>query len=134
MLPTVAADSILIIDEEAYEQTLPVRGDIILFQFPPDPEILFVKRVIGLPNEQIKMVDGTVLIDDVPLIEAYIEEPATYIGSWETDDDTFFVLGDNRNNSSDSHNWGILGAEFILGKVIAICTSDSPNKCLDVAD
>ena len=132
MLPAIAEGDILYIDEEAYETVTPERGDLILYQFPFDTELLFVKRVIGLPGEQIEIIDGMVYIDGVLLSEPYVQQPASYNGTWEIESDSYFVLGDNRNNSSDSHNWGTLGEAFILGKVIAICTGETADTCTDV--
>lgn len=134
MLPTISDGAIVIVDEEAYEQTTPARGDLILFQFPFDTERLFIKRVIGLPDEQLEVIDGTVYIDGEPLNEPYIQEPADYSGSWQIENNGYFVLGDNRNNSADSHNWRTLEEEFIQGKIIAICASDSPETCVEVTD
>ncbi len=132
MLPSFPVGNILIIDEEAYQQTLPVRGDIIVTQHPYNSDLTFVKRIIGLPNEQIEIVDGDVFIDGVLLIEPYIAEAAAYKGNWHMDEDDYFVLGDNRNGSSDSHIWGSLAAEFIIGKAMSMCETDAPEKCTDI--
>jgi signal peptidase I len=132
MTPTLPVDSFVLVDETAYEDASPARGDLILLQFPNDPGRRFTKRVIGLPGEQIEAVDGMIFIDGTPLEEDYLEEPAAYTGSWEMGSDAYFVLGDNRNNSSDSHNWGALEAEFVLGKVVAVCESDTAEDCIPV--
>lgn len=134
MTPTIPVDSFLLIDESAYEDATPARGDIILLQFPNDTERRIIKRVIGLPDEQVEAKDGTILINGIPLEEEYLGEPAAYTGTWKLGSESYFVLGDNRNNSSDSHNWGPLEAQFILGKVVSVCESDSAEDYLDIIE
>jgi signal peptidase I len=113
------------------------HGDIIVFRPPMYPEAGFfrrllglpnisdeyedyIKRVIGLPGETVKIEDGTVFIDGVPLIEPYISAPADYMGEWTVPAGELFVLGDNRNNSADSHAWGFLPIKNVLGKALVV--------------
>jgi signal peptidase I len=113
------------------------RGDIIVFRPPmyPDESFIqrllgfpnldkryedYIKRIIGLPGETVKIVSGTVYINDVALVEPYIAASPDYTGSWEVPDGFVFVLGDNRNNSADSHVWGLLPVKNILGKALVI--------------
>jgi len=98
----------------------PKRGDVIVFKSPTtdedDPERDFIKRIIGLPNETVEVRDCTVYIDGLPMDEPYISEQPHYNYGPETvPPDHYFVLGDNRNNSSDSHSWGPLPKENIIG-------------------
>lgn len=99
----------------------PKRGDVIVFRSPtiPDdaPERDFIKRIIALPGETVEIHDCTVFVDGLPLDEPYIKEPPRYEHGPETvPPDHYFVLGDNRNNSSDSKNWGPLPKENIIGQ------------------
>lgn len=94
----------------------PARGDIIVFQFPSDPTRDFVKRVIGLPGETIKIKWGEVFIDGVPLQESYIQEKDDRtIAPFLVPDNAYFVMGDNRDGSSDSRDWGAVPLENIVG-------------------
>ncbi len=132
MRPSFPAGTIAVIDEEAYRQASPQRGDLVLFESPPDPERLFIKRVIGLPNEQVEVRGGLLFINGALLEEPYIDQPPIYEGRWLLAEGEYFVLGDSRNNSSDSHNWGALPAEMIRGKVVSACERDDPATCSEV--
>ncbi len=99
----------------------PKRGDVIVFRSPTVPENAperdFIKRIIGLPGETVEVRDCTVFIDSLPLDEPYINELPRYTHGPETvPPDHYFVFGDNRNNSSDSKNWGPLPKENIIGQ------------------
>jgi signal peptidase I len=100
----------------------PERGDVVVFRFPRDPSRDFIKRVIGLPGERIEVANGRVRVCPSSgaaceaLAEPYIRQVPNYSGVWTLGPDEFFVLGDNRNNSSDSHNWGPLTVEQIIGR------------------
>ena len=100
----------------------PRRGDVIVFRAPESPGRDFIKRVIGLPGDSIQIKEGAVLINGQRLDEPYITHTGTY--SWPTNGSGpvtvpagfLFVLGDNRDNSSDSHIWGLLPEENIVGR------------------
>ena len=96
------------------------RGDIVVFWYPKEPDKSYVKRVIGLPGETVEVKNGTVLIDGVPLKEEYLDTehnqslptfPARHV-----DDHFYFVMGDNRDNSSDSRYWGLVPEKYVYGK------------------
>lgn len=117
MEPNLHSGQYLIVDKISYKFRQPERGDIIIFKAPQSPDRNFVKRVIGLPGEKVEIRRGQVFINDRLLYEPYIDArwgynwgPAT-VGANE-----YFVLGDNRNNSSDSHSWGMLPKANIIGK------------------
>ncbi len=125
MEPTLKVNDRLVIEKIGYHFADPDRGDIIVF-WPPE-ELLgdsqkrdaYIKRVVGLPGETVEITDGVVLIDGEPLAEDYIKAPPSYQwGPAEVDANTYPVLGDNRNHSYDSHEWGFLPEENIIGRAI----------------
>lgn len=102
----------------------PKRGDIVVFKYPDDPEqkVLYVKRVIGLPGDTVEVVDGEVFINgsEEPLNEVYLnEKPVGDFGPYNIPEDSYFMMGDNRNNSLDARYWTnkFVTKEKILGKV-----------------
>jgi len=118
MRPTLENNSYLLVSKMAYRSSLPERGDIVVFHFPIDPEQDFIKRVIGLPGDKIEISSGQVMVNNRLLSEAYIAAAPQYAGSWDVPDNHIFVLGDNRNNSSDSHAWGAVPLENVIGKAL----------------
>lgn len=95
----------------------PKRGDIVVFHFPREPSRDFIKRVIALPGETVEVRGGRVLVNNAPLEEPYIlHDPSYSRDPVVVPEDNYFVLGDNRNNSSDSHVWGPVPVENIVGK------------------
>lgn len=117
MQPTLYEGNFVVVNKVAYRVGSPSRGDVIVFRFPPNPTIVpYIKRVIGLPGDQVKISNGRVYINDFALSEPYIKAPPSYTGIWIVPADSLFVLGDNRNNSSDSHSWGMVPFENIIGK------------------
>lgn len=95
----------------------PGRGDVIVFSYPPDPSRDFIKRVIAVPGEVVEIRNGTVFIDGRPLEENYEADRPNYsLPPTPVPPGHYFVLGDNRNNSSDSHVWGMVPAENIKGR------------------
>lgn len=95
------------------------RGDVIVFPFPENPEDDYIKRVIGLPGDRIRINLGDVYVNDQPLNEPYIMEPLVAdMAEQSVPDGYVFVMGDNRNQSSDSRSWGALRIEDIIGKAV----------------
>jgi len=121
MQPTLYEGDFVVVNRLAYKFGAPGRGDIIVFRYPPNPESEpYIKRVIGLPGETVTIQDGEVFVDDVPLGEPYIKASPNYQGTWIVPEGNLFVLGDNRNNSSDSHSWGMVPLANVIGKAEVI--------------
>ena len=120
MLPTLQDGEYVLVNRLAYRNDLPDRGDIIVFISPQSPDLDLIKRVIGLPGDTVKIFDGKVQVNGQQLNEPYIAAAPIYNGEWNVPGDNLFVLGDNRNDSSDSHAWGLLPVENVIGKAILI--------------
>ncbi len=101
------------------------RGDVIVFKYPNNPEVAYVKRLIGLPGEKVEMIGRTVYIDGEALEEdytQYIDSGSIYerYGPFEVPERQFFAMGDNRDNSQDSRFWGFVPRNHIIGKALTI--------------
>jgi signal peptidase I len=120
MEPTLQSGEFVIVNRLAYKFTEPQIGDVIVFHYPRDPEQEYIKRVIGLPGDTVRVSQGEVYINGEPLAEPYIAAEPTYDSTWNVPADSFFVLGDNRNNSSDSHNWGAVPQDYVIGKALLV--------------
>ena len=120
MEPSLHDGEMVVVNRLAYRWSEPTRGDIIVFHFPLDPSRRFIKRVIGLPGDQIEVRGGVVYINGTPLEEPYIAAAPRYDGAWRVEGGDLFVLGDNRNNSSDSQNWGPLSLGDVIGKAVLV--------------
>jgi len=117
MEPTLENDQFLVVNKLSYRLHEPQRGDIIVFRDPRDEGRKLIKRVIGLPGERVEVRDNRVLVNGYPLDETYISSPPRYNQTAQLiPENQYFVLGDNRNNSSDSHSWGTLPDAEIVGK------------------
>ena len=120
MNPTLQDGEYILVNRLAYKIGSPARGDIVVFSFPMDTRQDLIKRVIGLPGETISVEDGKVLINGIALDEPYIAAPPIYNDTWVVPEGQLFVLGDNRNESKDSHEWGMLPIGNVVGKAILI--------------
>jgi len=109
MEPTLMPGEFLLVNRVAYKIGTPKIGDIIIFHAPGVDDLDYIKRLIGRPY-----------VNDQALYETYIADPPNYTGTWEVPEGQFFVLGDNRNNSSDSHLWGFIPEESVVGKALLI--------------
>lgn len=148
MEPTLQIDDRLIIDKVSFLFRKPQRGEIVVFYPPespvvPDPSKVYIKRVIGLPGDRLAIKGGKVYVNGKVLPENYIAEPANYelpseqptvcppiclpslklvrennIVSFTVPDNHYWVMGDNRNNSADSHVWGFLPGDRLVGRAL----------------
>jgi len=120
MVPTLQNGEYILVSKLSYKTGVPARGDIIVFGLPTDQSQDLIKRVIGLPGETVNIQNGAISINGKLLTETYIAQEPQYNGEWTVPDGQLFVLGDNRNNSKDSHQWGLLPMENVIGKSILI--------------
>lgn len=127
MLPTLQVDDRLFVRKASHYR--PRSQDIVVFHAPPsavkalqiEPDTLLVKRVIGLPGQAVEVRNGQMLVNGQPLLEPYLDVPPDYLWGPETvPPQTLFVLGDNRNDSGDSHIWGFLPEHDLLGQAYKI--------------
>jgi len=120
MLPTIQLQDRVIVDKLLFKLFEIKRGDIIVFHPLSEVDtsgVPWIKRIIGLPGEKVEIKDGEVIINETILNEPYEKEKPDYsFGPMIIPENSYFVLGDNRNNSLDSHYWGVLPAENIIGK------------------
>ena len=134
MQPTLYAGEFLLVNKLAYKLGTPNYGDIIVFPYPRDPKERYIKRVIGLPGDRVRIVEGRVTVNGQSLEEPYIAAHPAYNGEWTVPDGSLFVLGDNRNQSSDSHVWGFVSIDKVVGKAIVIYWPFSAARILDHPD
>lgn len=124
MYPTFHNGEYLIIDEISYILGEPKRGDVVVFRYPKDPSRFFIKRIIGMPNERIVIKNGEVTVfnkenpDGLKINEPYIKEEFSTTSTDITEENEYFVMGDNRNRSSDSRSWGILNEKLMIGRAL----------------
>ncbi len=116
MMPTLENGEFILVNRLTYKFASPQRGDIIVFHYPRNPADEYIKRVIGLPGDHIRVENGIVYVNERPLDEPYTAAPPRYKGAWDVPEGELFVLGDNRNNSSDSHSWGMVPLDYVVGK------------------
>ncbi len=126
MDPTFSTGQFLIVDRVSYRFENPQRGDVIVFEYPNNPSIYYIKRIIGLPGETVEVISGKVTIKNTEHPDGFqLKEP--YIDSSHISTDSlferlgqteYFVMGDNRAQSADSRLWGPLRKELIIGRPI----------------
>lgn len=120
MKPTLQPGEFLLVNRVAYKIGEPEIGDIVVFHAPGASDLDYIKRVIGLAGDTVRISEGVVYVNDQPLYEPYIADSPRYTGEWDVPPGEIFVLGDNRNNSSDSHMWGFVPYEDIVGRALLI--------------
>ena len=121
MVPTFLNGQYLIVDELSYRFEAPKRGDVIIFRYPKDPSQFFLKRIIGLPGETVILAGGAVSVQKtdgktVLLDESYVANQGSANQSYKVPTAEYFVMGDNRPESSDSRTWGFVPRANIVGR------------------
>jgi signal peptidase I len=120
MAPTLEDQDRLIVNKLIYRIMSPHKGDIVMLYYPRNPDKSFVKRVIGEEGDLVRIVDGRVYVNDVPLNDDYVPNEFRSHDDWGPEmiqEGYYFVMGDHRNNSSDSRHWGLVPKKYIIGKV-----------------
>jgi signal peptidase I len=120
MAPTLEDQDRLIVNKFIYKIGEPRRGDIVMLYYPVNPEKSFVKRVIAEEGDSVRIVDGRVYVNDIPLNDDYIPAQFRSHDDWGPQmipEGYYFVMGDHRNSSSDSRQWGFVPKKYIIGKV-----------------
>jgi signal peptidase I len=120
MAPTLNNQDRLFVNKAAYHFREPVVGEIVMLRYPLNPEKMFIKRLIGQEGDQIRIAGGTVLRNDVPVNDGYVTAEARSRDNWGPQvvpEGYYFVMGDRRNNSSDSRHWGFVPKKYIVGRV-----------------
>ena len=120
MQPTFVEGDVLLVNKLAYKIGKLHTGDVVIFHNPSDLEEDYIKRLIGKPGDVVRVDGGVVFVNDIPLEEEYIAAPPYYTGEWLVPQGSVFVLGDNRNQSSDSHSWGFVPLEDLVGKALVV--------------
>ncbi len=117
MEPNFHDGQFLIVNKLTYQFDKPQHGDVVVFRYPPDPSRDFIKRVIGLPGDRVMVAHGRVMVNGEWIDEPYPLNGGSYsFPEAVVGESQMFVLGDNRNYSSDSHTWGMLPYENVIGK------------------
>jgi signal peptidase I len=120
MEPTINDQDRLLVNKLIYQRSDPRRDDIVMLYYPNDPNKSFVKRVIAEEGDQVRIVDGKVYLNDVLLDDSFVPPDYRSHDDWGPQvipEGYYFVMGDHRNNSSDSRHWGYVPKKYILGRV-----------------
>jgi signal peptidase I len=122
MAPTLQDQDRLIVNRLVYQLGDPRRGDIVMLYYPRNPEMLFVKRVIAKEGDTVQSVDGTVYVNHEALSDDYVRDEFRSHDDWGpqvVQEGYYLVMGDHRNQSSDSRDWGPVPKKYIVGRVNA---------------
>lgn len=123
MMPRLENNERIFINKFVYRFRPVERGDVVVFRYPLDPSKSYIKRVIGLPGDEVTIHDGRVLVNGKPLREPYV--PPEYLDAQsyspvKVEPHHYFVLGDHRNSSRDSREWGTVDRSLIYGKAVFV--------------
>jgi len=120
MEPTLADRDRLIVNKFVYRRSAPRRGDIVMFHYPNRPERQFVKRVVAQEGDAVRIVSGHVYVNDRLMDDSFVQPEYRSHDTWGPSvvpEGYYFVMGDHRNNSSDSRHWGFVPKKYIVGRV-----------------
>ena len=135
MEPSFEAGCWLLVSRKAYLKRTPARGDVAIMRDPRDHGRSYVKRVVGLPGEEVRLRDGTCFINGERLPEPYLGGLPAFLGTdekrWRLSDKQYFLMGDNRARSNDSRDFGPVGPELIVGRAWFRCWP--PNRLGGIA-
>jgi signal peptidase I len=120
MQPTLHNGEYVIVNRLAYKWAKPRLGEVIIFRFPRNPRQEYIKRVIGVPGDEVYITNKQVFVNGQLLDEPYIADAPQYFGTWRVPQNSLFVLGDNRNDSSDSHDWEFVPMQNVIGKALVV--------------
>lgn len=125
MEPSLHDREYILVNKIAYLVSAPGRGDIVVFQYPKNPQEKYIKRIIAIPGDIISVVDNQITVDGVHLDEPYINQADNYnpFSSFRNrivEPNEYFVMGDNRGNSSDSREWGLVPRHNIIGRAMLV--------------
>jgi signal peptidase I len=120
MIPTLQPGEFVLVNKISYRLSDVKRGDIIVFHYPLNPQEDYIKRVIGLPGDDVNITNGQLFVNGQEINESYISVTMVSEGDWVVPQDALFVMGDNRNQSSDSRAWGFVPMENLVGKAMVI--------------
>lgn len=120
MEPNISQSNYLIIDELTYRFREPMRGEVVVFRYPGDRKTFYIKRILGLPGEQVDIENGVIAIDGARINESEYLKGINTSGTVHTKlgEDDYFVMGDNRSNSYDSRAWGALEKKYVVGRAL----------------
>lgn len=134
MAPTLVRGDYILANTSVYSDQAPKVGDIVVFRYPKDPEVSYVKRVVGTPGDRVRITAGHLYVNDREIEQPYIDprnnrDPASInLAERVIPQGRFFVMGDNRDHSNDSRYWGDLPAENVIGRVRFIWFSENDGR------
>jgi signal peptidase I len=123
MMPSLVNQERIFINKFVYRFADIQRGDTVVFQFPQDTSKSYIKRVIGMPGDTVVVDEGVVIVNGQPLPEPYLREEYRDTHTWPAvtvEANSYYVLGDHRNSSNDSRNWGTVKRGYIYGKAVFV--------------
>ncbi len=121
MMPWLEDQERIFVNKFIYDFGSIQRGDVVVFRFPLDPQKHYIKRVVGLPGDQVAFVNGRLALNGKLATEPYLRPEYSDSSSYqaiEVPENHFYVLGDHRNTSNDSRNWGTVERSFIVGQAV----------------